>query len=497
MFANKNNLKKLIAVAVVLAYLATPSQLFSQSVLLQEFIAESLKDHPLVVKSALDYWIEAEKVNGVQAIDDWNLSLSSDITRGLGSQGFNSFSSDGIFQTISTTGSRVYSSTGTRLSTGISYSGVSDQPSFGGFATPDSYRTNFSIGLTQPLMKNAQGIIDKYPIKAAQIGEKLAKIRYEEELEALTLVWMEYFLNWQLSEVKTVILKKQLETATRQKEVTTLQFKRGAAEKSELVLAQQNEVSKQMLYLREKVALEEEIQKIETIIGRKVEDLSVDPKTLLIDSLIPTRSRRSSLSYQATSGNVVRMFKLSEQVQELTVSANLNQLKPDLSVFVNNQLSSAESSFSDSLGSIASDFSVQAGLSLSLPLENTLAVSNYKRALLSYNSLLKSNENSMLVLTDNINILYQQFDSISTLIVRAKALEKLAKETALLEQEKHRQGRTASLFFVLDTQNKALSAQLQVEELQFQKMHIENQLAGLNDDYLSYIKPLIKDSYVK
>ena len=497
MFVSNTKLKKLISIVLVLAYLAKPSHLLSQSVLLQSFISESLKDHPLVLKSALDYWIESEKVSGAQSINDWNVSLSSAVTRGLGSQGFNSFSADGTYQTISSTGSRVYSSTGTRVTTGISYSGAAQQPSFGGFGTPDSYRTNLTIGLTQPLMKNARGVIDRYPIQAAQFGKKMAKIKYEEELESLTLVWIESFLNWQLSEVKTTILEQQLQMATKQKDVTTRQYERGAAEKSELVLAQQNEVSKQMLYLREKVSLENEIQKIETIIGHNISDLSVDPKQILNDSLIPTRSRKSSLSYQLSSGNINRMFTLSEQLQALTVSANQNQIEPDVSVFLTNTLSSSDSSFMDSLGQVGRDLSIQAGVSVSLPLENTLAISNYKTALLTYNALLKSNENNRLVLADNITILYQQLESLSALIVHANELEKLANETAVIEQEKHRQGRTASLFFVLDTQNKALSAQLQVKELQFQKMHIENQLAGLNDDYLSYIKPFIKDSYVK
>ena len=236
-----------------------------------------------------------------------------------------------------------------------------------------------------------------------------------------------------------------------------------------------------------------ELQRPSSLFGSEI-----DPDDEIFYDLLNERGgRKSSLSYQLSSGNINRMFTLSEQLQALTVSANQNQIEPDVSVFLTNTLSSSDSSFMDSLGQVGRDLSIQAGVSVSLPLENTLAISNYKTALLTYNALLKSNENNRLVLADNITILYQQLESLSALIVHANELEKLANETAVIEQEKHRQGRTASLFLVLDTQNKALSAQLQVKELQFQKMHIENQLAGLNDDYLSYIKPFIKDSYVK
>ncbi|MBT5855190.1 TolC family protein [bacterium] len=469
----------------------------AQSPALQALIEDALKTHPLVEQTALEYWAGSEKYFAANGINDWNLFLSASLKKGLGSQGFNSFSDDGQYHEFSTGGSRVFSATGTRLKVAAGYTALIDQPAFGGFESPNTYKPNISFTITQPLLKNAWGLMDRYPIQSAGIGQRLALIKYHEDLESLVEVLVGAYLDWQLAEVKTDIFEKQLQAATQQKDVTTRQFNRGAAEKSDLILAQQNEVSKRMQYLQEKVNLNHQILQIETIINRELSSLDVDPSSFLTQVNLPTRNLTSSLAHLVGSGNIIETFRLSAELQALNVSAKKNQREADLSVFLTNESGASNTTWDTSVNDVGANQSLTTGVALNIPLENNVAVSDYNTAVLNYDSLIISQNSTLSTLKGTITSQYYHLDSLELLLGQASELVKLAKQTAKIESTKHRQGRTASLYVVLDTQDKALSAQLQLEEIRFRKLHLENDLAVINDDYIPYIKTLLKEDYVR
>ena len=108
------------------------------------------------------------------SINDWNMFIN--YSRTQGATVFGSYASSAVASTFEAYSTKSLSQYGTSLQIGATYDTATNQPTIGAIALPDSNTYGLKVQLTQPILKNAFGRADQYPLKLKTKLDDVAKI---------------------------------------------------------------------------------------------------------------------------------------------------------------------------------------------------------------------------------------------------------------------------------------------------------------------------------
>lgn len=473
-------MKHLLATLTLLLCIVAPAHAINLD--LETFITESVSNHPLINKSESEYLSAVKHNMANTAIKDWNMFANA--TRVYGASLFGVYEEDSQYTSVEAGVSKIFTQTGSRLGVALTRESTVDQPGFGGFDIPDNYVYAYEISLTQPLLKNALGVLDRHPLILKDYNDKLASIVYKENLESFVAARVAQYIEWQGIYNDLNILQAQAEKLRKQVSLISKQLSRGAAEQLDLVLAKQSLVSKENAVLAQRSRFENETRRIRnTMNGRVVLDTEeLIPSSLEISA--PSFSEATARSYIRETSLISKLVQTNEAISEQFLRYYSAQTAPQLDVFASKSFESSQTQDSEARKQLGENDPVTIGFVFTKPFENTAAKSQKESAEYALESTKESSRVALLNAEEALLNTFAELHYLIRQINKMKELLTLSKEAEALELKKYNQGRSNSLQFVLSAQERTLTTEIQVESLIRAKWHVINQLNSLLDIYV-------------
>jgi len=471
-------MKRFQVVTILLVFLFGISIGGTTELSLDDYLKEAINNHPLTQMAKAQYISVVKKNLSVQGLKDWNLFLSSTYSGGYGIDGSTTFEPKSTIFINNAKISKIFTDTGTTIQIGGTYSSMKELPSMLGGSNYNIYGLNFELSVIQPLLKNTFGKLDRYPLKLAEFGNKLAEIKYAEDLEDLKVALSTDYLNWQFDYLSLKIYKEQLDQAVEQVSLIERQLKSGVSEKIDLVQANQNLQAKKMAYLSASEEFAKETIIINSRIGKPALENGVYPSVEI--NSIKILPKDDAIKYFKKQSNIVKILNLTEDMQKETLAISKSSLDPSLELFYSKKLGSSELSQEDTFNNVGKKSPYSIGIQFSTPIGNTAAISEYESSEQELIRIQKTNQNTITDTINNIKALYSSIWYIDTQLDEIKKLISLSQEYATLEEQKYKQGRS-SIFFLLNSQGQILSTKLQEQGLKYRKALLLNTLSAILD----------------
>ena len=354
---------------------------------------------------------------------------------------------------------------GTKISSGVSYnqifkSGKQTQSiiTFQGLQENEfdyentTYDPKISISVTQPLLYNWFGFLDRYSIKDAKNKIKIEKIKTEINKKNILAYYEKLYFKWIEKELLIDSIKLSLENARKIEAQTLLKLKKGLAENDD--------------YQRSKYSVVKLIDQLEALnyeyeIIKKELGLFIDLKLYKVDS--DEYEKRFNNIIDETikpvkfekTGNA-KILNLNKESLEAYKKAKQNNMMPKLDLFGNLDIkfhiydSIIENDYEreKSLGDI--DFT--AGIQLSMPLGNIKARAEKKEVYLMIKDILLEYEKT----ENDFNNQFCQILEYEKYLKNNLALKneslKIIQSKYETEKEKYKQGRM-ELKDILDSED--------------------------------------------
>ena len=464
----------------------------AEEVSLESFIKKSLEVHPKTKVSLLEFKKTLAENLAYTATEDWNMFVS--YSRTQGATVFGSYVSSAVSSSFNAYTTKSLSSYGTSLQIGVSQIAATNQPTVGNFALPDSNTYGLKVQITQPLLKNAFGKADQYPLKLKVYLDEIAQITYQQQIQDFITILTEEYIKWHYLENDIKILKDQVKKSKKQLKITERQQKLGAAEIIDIITSKQNVLLRENTLLSKEFELTNQRKKIYFYMTGNVSesnhqitslvDENVLNKTLLKDS-------RSSLLFLEEISLFKQLFDINEKIASLTLEYESENMKPNLDIYLSADLDNyktylenqANSDDNYTLKGDAYPFTL--GFSFSKPLKNIVQNSAQESAKENLFKTINNNKLNLNNVKESVIMMYEQLTFLTNQKIIVKESIRLSSKAANLEYKKFDQGRSNSLQFYHEYKNQQLSYELQLNQIKYLEQSLINQLFNMNDYYIT------------
>lgn len=352
---------------------------------------------------------------------------------------------------------------GKRFQTGGSYEFAlkSSRSTFDNF--DDMYSTGIALTLNHALLKNRGTDVNTSAIRIAQknressISELRAKV-IEIVSDLKNTYWRLVYALGDL-EVKRLSLQLAYDLV----KINEAQVNVGTLAPIEVLQARASAASREV----EIINAEKTVRDVEDSLKRLLNISETDPiwnaAIIPTDSPVATRQAVSlEQNIQAALANREELFQLQKalEIQEISLSAADNQLKPTLNAFSTFDLSGQD----DALGGSFSEFSefneasVTIGLQFEYPLGNRAAKTSYNKTRLGIDQTRLSIQNLEQAISVQVRQAVRAVETSYKLVEATRVAQQLAEEQLDAEQKKFNEGLSTN-FQVLNYQEQLASAQ--------------------------------------
>ncbi len=427
-------------------------------------------------------------IYGAKGIDDYMVDGNLNYIKDTGYQTY----SDMRGVNFSTKISRKFKGSGTSIYSTINYNrseiegeekvitSIQDgQPVYSSLEySRDRYNPEIEIGFMQPLLYNAKGIIDRFPIKNAQLNYEMEKIKRDISKKNTLNYYKKLYFDWIAKNKTLELMNESLENVKRIKELVEDKYKSGLVDRDELEKANSRVINYKKLVLNYRMMLdiiEKELQVLIDIESYKPDYDKFDKLFNRACSLC--KNKKSTVPFENTQN--YKIIKKSLERLGLIKKISKNKTLPELNLMGNIALKTMEDKFSDSLTEM-DDLDYQFGLSLSLPVKNYKAKSEYIDSKLSIERLnyeLKESKNNY---KSSLNLVMEKIEGKSKMMDYIEQNISTLKKEYETEKEKYERARF-QLQFLLDTENN-------ITDERRNKISTKNELIGLYLDYVSLTK---------
>lgn len=372
---------------------------------------------------------------------------------------------------------------GTQINVGFGGSKLSTNSSFSTFNPAIS--SNFSLGFSQPLVRNRGGIITKLPITIARNRLRSSQLNLEDTL--ITLLTTAEITYWNLVGGRETlrVREKALELNAEALKRSRRELELGAISPLDIYLPEANYASAEIAVSQARFSL----QQLEDIFRHQIAvDLDTEvrklPITLTESVLPPANATEINREAAVTRALGIRQdLKAAQQnlsIDDLTIKAAVNNLRPDLAltgnysstgrggtfynrqnIFGTGQVTQViPGGFGDALDQVFGfGFpTYQFGLRLRLPIRDRAASSAFADALVNKKlNTLRVRTVEQLVRQDVLTTA-SQVESSRASVRLAIVNRDLAQKQLDAEQKKYDLGTTV-IYFVLDAQTRLVNAE--------------------------------------
>lgn len=430
----------------------------------EKFISVITQKLPEIKINALQVQKAYNQVEKAKSVDDTNLIAKGQYAlQKMYTTGKSLFEPDykqsyygytGIEQTIA--------STGTRMSLGLEYNSSSIK---GNLTIPpqaysvDEYRPSITATITQPLLQNAFGIIDRYEKNNAQMKLEIQKLQQLQDDTSVLNYYKKIYFNWLLYKHALTIMKESIANAQELVDSVQRKARAGLAENDDVQRALSSLLSYQSQYKQYEITYNSICDELSLYFDATISPEDNDLKNVF-DSVLATEY--SEVPFEHTRSYII--VKKNIDLLQYSMDVADNSTLPQMNLI----LSATRKNYSDRQREALSklpdtDYSV--GVEFSYPLGNHSAqsqVNEYELSLKELEQNLLSTRNSYY---KSLKALLQSLYGYKELIVtHNKNLQALFSQRQT-ERKKYEQARL-DLQYLINTENNIAMEKLTVLQLQ-------------------------------
>ncbi len=481
-FYYKNKPKNLFRIIFSLLTLLISAPVHSQELSLDVFIESILKNNPGVQRILFEKRVSAGLRDASLGVDDAafgsNVALShSEPDHIIGSE---PDTSDNVNLNLSY--NQTFSNTGTRLSLSYNSLYTNRNPVFG-VVGEQYYQPSFTVKLTQPLLKNAGGVLDSLDIKISQLNFDLTGLNTQENLESYVTQLASLYVDWYLASRELNISKEVYLQSLEQEKLTRIKVKRQVIESYELLRSQEisedyfsrwQQAKGRFVGLTRQVVLQMNASNLQTDSNA----VPLNPKDSKL--LSPEGGVFREKDYLSSSSRLKDILEIIRKQQILLLDAKDNSRSSDLNLSFSYTIHGLDDGFSDAHSDSLDkdDYSVM--LEYKYPLGNRKARGNFQSQLAKKLQIESDTKQRLIDAKANLANLDSQS---SQLLVALKSVDrKLILGKKKLEKELHlyKIGKL-DLFELLKDQTAHLESRLNRERLNAQQLALQLKIGELLD----------------
>ncbi|MFC1767753.1 TolC family protein [Candidatus Margulisiibacteriota bacterium] len=481
-------------ILLLISLLMMSSASFGAEILsMSDFISTCVKTNPRYQITVKDYLIALQTDKSARSLEDWNLIASGIYSDGSPPVGASPLSTYSNVLGYSIGLEKYIANTGTAIQLTHNNSKIrSDFPSIPGFSIPPSpyYASDLSLTITQPLLKNAFGLVTKKSLEISDQSLKLAEIKLREDWEDFIVSLKEDYRKWQKCYLKVKIYEDKYNAVQKQLDLVERQVKVDLSEELDLVQTNQQVKAYGIMLEQAKMDCEAQAKRVSALMSRNDEgSAKFEPEKFKTEGNVP--AEKDALVYLQSDSNVKKTADLMVVMSKATLDMKESEELPAMDLMLQAMPNTAQSTLGKSIGEIGSNQYYVISLNASRPLGNDMASAEKKKAEEEYAKASKEKDDIMLNSRSGLAGLYTSLKYLDRMIVLGRENLDLAKKRTELEQNKYNQGRS-SVFFLLQAEDSLLIAEQSLNEALFAREATVSQIKSFTDKYAVEYRDLLE-----
>lgn len=349
---------------------------------------------------------------------------------------------------------------------------------------PRLYEHSFSIGYTQPLLRNRGGGLDRLQYEVGGLEVTVADLRSAEAIEEFLARVARQFLSWSNLAEQVVILEERLELARREREHLEERFEVNLIDKADLLRAENayRNVRQQTVLARSR--RDAEAARLATLSRwEEVADMAPDYD---IYQVIELPGEDSAYRMVESGGREVEALRIQRDKLDRQLAANEETALPQLDLNVSVGVQGGNDAFSESVETPKPRYAI--GLLFRQQLGASAAEVDMQVTRLRRRQLHEREENLLLEIRASVRSLLRRMRDLEEILELNRKTIESARERWKEEQDLYRQGR-GQLVWVIEAQDLEQNARLNYaqnattyHQLLFEFRELTDQLLTGSDD---------------
>lgn len=456
------------------------------------FVNSTIQHDPTFVQDLQDYLSATYNTLTRQAVRDWVLAGDVNYERGtepsgllIGNQNTEAFSYGvGVEKLFLNSGTRINLTHEQNLSTGRLNTATLE--------TTRSSETKVALSITQPLIKNAFGLADRFPIQSARLQAQAAYLDVLEAWENRVLALEKIYLDWMMANQTKLAYQAivaDLETLVRQiKE----KYRLRVADEKDLIQAESNLLNYQNRLLQASTNLTNQSLLIAVLSRPAIDWQQLNKITVLPDR--PAVLNHTDQVAEIGSVDELRLLgklKLLKQEQELAKNVAQQSITPAVDLTGRYALQGEDDQIGESYRKLGQNYEVSLGLQAALPLGASAARGELGQADAALEKIQATTDLSRRTLKVTLDQLRTQIISNKQVLMIQNQLVEKSQKNLELEKEDYAIGRR-DISYLIDAQNNLTTAKLAVIRQTIELEQLRLDYLAMSDQLLTNYPALLQ-----
>jgi len=334
--------------------------------------------------------------------------------------------------------------TGTQVSTGVEYGSTSIKSSAMSLDTT-SYVPALYLNITQPLLNNAFGLVDRYAKKNARMQLAIEKLKKDENDKSTLSYYQKLYFSWIDYRERLKILQKNINRAAALYNQTARKARAGLADNDDVQRTLSSLLGYREQYKQSEVAL----NSIERELNLYFDVSKYVPDPLEFENYFNRAMKEVYSPVAYTKTRSCEIYRLTRDNLKYSKKVTRNQLLPQLNLEAAVKVKSQEDDFSSSVKKM-NDVDYSIGLSVTYPLGNTEAKSKVKDAEIAIKEINREYQITENNYRKNLESILINVSGNKNIYSLKKSNLKALQSKYTTEQRKYRQARI-SLSYLVET----------------------------------------------
>jgi outer membrane protein len=330
------------------------------------------------------------------------------------------------------------------------------------------HEPSVSLKITQPLLYNFLGTVDKYAEKNAKMQYDIEKIKYRENNKSILNAYKKLYFEWILKKETMLNVEESISNSKLLRERIGRQVKAGLSDDDDYQNVVASTLDYESGFEKYSISLKKIEHEIELYISSLQDPDREEFKALFLESIADCFD---DVDFKTT--NSAKIIDLTMQNLNYIKEVSENQLLPELNIYSRITRKGRSEDFTSASGLNKTDYSV--GFEFIYKIGNNSAESDLKKADIQLTALKYEYESTLNNYKKNMSGLRVSAEGTKTLLKKTEAVIKSLEAKLKTEKRKYNQARL-SLSYLIDTENAIASKKIETLEL-------KNQLIGYYIDY--------------
>lgn len=318
------------------------------------------------------------------------------------------------------------------------------------------YEPIIAFTVSQPILKNAAGFLDRRTVRSAELGSLAIDLATQREIETLVYGALADYWNLVLIRRHVVSMQKSVNFAQQFLKTTLEEFKLGTAEETDVLAAKANVLVRkdELLATKEYERAWHESLRVKLGLGPNIyikNKEKIPPFMKLIES------ETQKIDYALNNRKDYFASKRELELRNVQLAMAKNERWPSMDLYSSLELNEVDTSYSRALGSAGSPNWI-VGMNFSVPLENRTARANKRKADLQRARALVALKDLENRIANSVVRNYQEVIARKKIVTQSQTALNLQIKKLRQEMKKYSLGRSSS-YVIVQYQDDAVKAE--------------------------------------